>query len=794
MHREVMRAEGLTFTSRRADDETQSEFLASADNWFRPTMLAAGPDGALWVADMYRQTIEHPEWIPMSVQKQIDLRAGSDMGRIYRVFPVGSTPRKIPRLDKLSTEELVAAMDSPSGWQRDMVQQLLVWRDEKSAIEPLKKLANDSKRANRRVQALWTLELLGGLDADLIAKALKDPHAGVRRHAVRLAESHLVQAPQLGEGILALADDSDMQVQLQRAYTLGEWKDPRAGKALGELALRFNENRFMVAAVLSSVTADNLHEIVAKVLGGDTAQGDEKAQQPPGELLEQLVGLASTFDDDRTLAGALQRIGKANGGKYADWQLTALAGLLDALDRRGASWEKYDPSKDLAKMFAFARATVASEQAAEDERLRAVRLLGRSADQRAADITSLVALLVPQSSGALQTAAVDALGRLDNEGVPTALLAGWKSHGPALRSEILDALLSRDAWVKMLLAAIEKQQVPPGDVDATRRQRLLRFKDDDVKKLAAKLLSGAIESNRQQVLEQHASVLTMTGDATAGAVVYAKRCSVCHRLRGAGHEVGPNLASLTDYSPQSLLTAMLDPNRAVEAKYLDYIAVTTSGLTYTGMLANETGNSVTLMGQEGKQQTILRTDLDVLQATGKSLMPEGIEKDVSPQDVANVIAYLRGSGALRKSFGANHPALIKPVADGTLQLYPTTCEIYGPTIVMERLFKNLGKWQSENDRAVWSVEVPKAGRYAMLLNYACLDSSAGNTWLLEAGDKTLSGKVSSTGNAENYQEIRCGQIDLQAGTQQIVFRSQGPIKGNLLQLGGILLKPAAVVK
>ncbi len=113
----------------------------------------------------------------------------------------------------------------------------------------------------------------------------------------------------------------------------------------------------------------------------------------------------------------------------------------------------------------------------------------------------------------------------------------------------------------------------------------------------------------------------------------------------SAQNVGPDLASLTDYSPHALLTAILDPNKAVEAKFLDYLAITTSGLSYTGLLANETGNSVTLMGQEGKQQTILRSELEALQATGKSLMPEGLEKDLSQQDLANVIAYLRGSGA-----------------------------------------------------------------------------------------------------------------------------------------------------
>jgi putative heme-binding domain-containing protein len=257
-----------------------------------------------------------------------------------------------------------------------------------------------------------------------------------------------------------------------------------------------------------------------------------------------------------------------------------------------------------------------------------------------------------------------------------------------------------------------------------------------------------------------------------------------------GQDVGPNLASLSDYSPEVLLVAILDPNRAVEARFLDYLAITTSGLSHTGLLANETGNSVTLMGQEGKQQTILRSELEALAATGKSVMPEGMEKDLSQQDLANVIAYLRGSGAPRKQFDANYPRLVTPTADGTLQLYPTTCEIYGPTVVMEPLYKNLAQWQSENDRAVWNVELPQAGRYVMTLNYACLDEDAGNIWLLEAGEMKLTGKVDTTGSADRYQEIACGEIELAAGSGQIVFRAGGPLKGSLLQLGGIRLKPA----
>ncbi|HXG47234.1 MAG TPA: PVC-type heme-binding CxxCH protein, partial [Methylomirabilota bacterium] len=126
IHREVLVRDGASFLSRRAEDEMDREFLASADNWFRPTTLKTGPDGALYIADMYRLVLEHPEWIPDPIEPRLDLRAGADMGRIYRVFPTGAALRRPPRLDRMNAAELAAALDSGNGWQRDTAQRLLV--------------------------------------------------------------------------------------------------------------------------------------------------------------------------------------------------------------------------------------------------------------------------------------------------------------------------------------------------------------------------------------------------------------------------------------------------------------------------------------------------------------------------------------------------------------------------------------------------------------------------------------------------------------------------------------------
>src|SRR5262245_23307672 len=162
IHREVMKPKGVTFTSQRADDEQTSEFLASSDNWFRPTTIATGPDGALWIADMYRYVIEHPEWIPLDWQKKLELRAGHDLGRIYRVYPKDKTPRAIPRMDKMDAKKLVKALESPNGWTRDTAQVLIVQTPRKEPerdFGDLKKLyeiaASTKQPAASRIHALY---------------------------------------------------------------------------------------------------------------------------------------------------------------------------------------------------------------------------------------------------------------------------------------------------------------------------------------------------------------------------------------------------------------------------------------------------------------------------------------------------------------------------------------------------------------------------------------------------------------------------------------------------------------
>ena len=631
VHRIDLVPDGPTFRGRRAPGELDREFLASSDNWTRPTMLKTGPDGALWVADMYRAVIEHPEWIPDDWEARLDLRAGSEQGRIYRVYPVDRKPRPMTPLDRLDTPGLVAALDGPNGWQRDTAQRLLLHKDDRASAGPLRRLARASQRPKTRVQALWTLETLNALTADSVLIALHDPHPRVRRHAVRLGERFFEGHRELSEAALALGNDPDAEVRFQLALSLGNWPGPRAGRALAGLARRDGEDSWFRAAILSSATPH-----VETLLTVLFAESEETP--PPAWLIEPLFVLAGTTRDRRGMSGLIRALGTPAlpEGRFAPWQFAALAGLLDALK---GNPERAGTTESLGGLWKAARALAGDDTANEKERLAAVRLLGRDPRNQDADRDRLAGLLRPQVSNRLQLAAVAALGKTDDRKAPEALLAGWKGHSPQLRSAVLDAVLSRESWTGSLLSSLEDSCTPPAEIDPAHRRRLLDHRDPTLKARAEAIFRPATGS-RQTVLDRYRPALERPADPAAGAAVFKRTCAACHKLGGEGVEVGPDLASLTDKSPESLLTAILDPNRAFEAKFMNFNVQTTDGRVLSGMIASETATAITLKRQEGKEDVLLRAEIETMAASGQSLMPEGMEKDIKPQELADLISFL----------------------------------------------------------------------------------------------------------------------------------------------------------
>ena len=797
VHREVVSPAGVNFTSRRAPDEQVSEFLASSDNWFRPTTIKTGPDGALWIADMYRHVIEHPQWIPDTFQKKLDLRAGHDKGRIYRVYPIDQPPRAIPRLDRLKTLELVAALESPSGWQRDTVQQLVIDQRDPTAVPLLEKLAVESPRPETRVAALATLSGLGAISEKGVVAGLGDSHPGVRRQAVRMSENFAKQpSSTLLAKLIDLHTDADPHVRLQLAWTLGEFSHPTAAAALGKMLVANADDRFQFSALMSSVNNTNVEQVLATVLeSGREAKNSEF-------LVVNLLDLAAALRNERALSTLISHATRFEGENPEIWQFTALSRLLDSLARRNETiFENLKKSTApnvaeqrtaIERLFSAARRIVRDDSATVEIQVAAVRLLGRGSDQHETDLDILVTLLSPRTDPQLQSAAIGALGKLRDESIPKRLFANWRGLVAARRVQALDILLSRDGWAAQLASAVADEQVPRGDFDATRRQRLLNHRSADVRQKGAKAFAAALNSDRVKVIEQYRTAATTTGKAERGAALFGKNCSPCHRLAGVGYEVGPDLASLTDKSPEALLIAILDPNRAVEAKFMTYTAETKSGVVYTGLLANESGNSITLQNAEKKEQVILRADLEELVSTNRSVMPEGIEKDLSPTDVADIIAHVRSNVPLptRKEFAGNEPRLVTTDPLGILVMAATNCEIYGTTLIFEAQHQNLGYWSNLDDHAVWQIEIATAGKYAVEFEWACDGSVAGNPWQLAVAEETLQGMVGSTGDWDTYRRAKVGEVNLPKGKQRIVLSPGEKPQGAMIDLKAIRLKLA----
>jgi putative membrane-bound dehydrogenase-like protein len=806
VHREIVKPKGFSFTSWRADDEQQSEFLASADNWFRPTTIQTGPDGALWVADMYRFVIEHPQWIPKDWQAKLDLRAGEDKGRLYRVFPVASPPRALPRLDKMTVPELVGALDNPSGWQRDLAQMLLVQKKDYKAVVHLEKLFRDSKNPLARLHALCALDGMGELHRDYVAIALQDAHPGVRRHAVRLMEPHLKEWKYPSLRSLNLENDDDAMVRLQLAYTLGQWPDHKtAGLMLGDLALGESQDAYFLAAVFSSVNRDNFAFFADRVVGA--------AGKLPGSLLmEKLVKLGASLPPPEIAAAAkdkkmggiallLEAIGTPVDGQFTANQLAALGTYVDALDQQNQSLLKLTQQgsdqigiavQGLKPVFAEARIIAVNPQAPLEQRQLAARLLGRGLDEQEGDRKVLTSLLTPQTPAELQVVAVATLGKVRTIDSAKVMLAGWKGYGPAVRAQVLDTLLGRLEWVPPLLDVIDNKLILPSEVDAIRRQRLLEHKTESIRVRAQRIFGASTSVDRLKLVDSYRPALALKGDAGKGSALFQKTCAACHQLGGLGQPVGPDLAAEAGKPGEVLLIAILDPNAAVETRYISYTATTKNGLIVSGLLASETGSSITLIAADGKKHVMARADLDELASTGKSVMPEGLDKDITVDQMADLLAFLRQYAAVpkRKTFEGNTPALVTANADGALTLLPSNCEIYGRTLILEKQHGNLGAWQSVDDRAVWIVEVPKAGKYAVWLDWACDKANAGNSLVLEVAGKTaLTVKVGSTGNGETYRYAKIGEIVLEAGRQTLVVRAASTIQGALVDLKGITLVP-----
>tara|TARA_R110002111_G_scaffold144910_2_gene211235 strand:- start:36671 stop:41830 length:5160 start_codon:yes stop_codon:yes gene_type:complete len=640
----ILEEQGVSFVSHRDPAEQPYDFFASEDRWTRPVMARTGPDGALWVVDMYRYMIEHPDWLTPEGREELKpfYRHGDDRGRIYRVVKQGTPVRQIPDFTQMSTPELVAALNSPNGIQRDLASQTLQWRNDAAAVKPLQQLVKQGKSPLARLQALCTLDGLSQLSPDILQAGLTDQNPGVRRQAIRLSEAVAKKHPELITLAVKLSHDADAKTRLQLAYSLGEWDSAASARTIAQMLMENSNDAYLSAAVLSSLNQQN----IAGVMEAALAQNESPAAR---EIIGKLLTLSVAMKQKSTTQNGLEKIAELDSREHYAWQCQSIASVLDALKSQKSSLAELVDQKteqgqkllsQIASLKQQAREVAFDAAADQSDRIAAIALLGRDAQTREQEIGELGTLVSPQVTYPIQAAAVKQLGTFSDDAVSEVLLRGWNSHGPQLRSEILGLLISRPNWTSRLLDTIESGQMGAGDINASVRQTLAGSRDAKIKDRVKQLLANSGSVDRRAVLKAHQNVLALEGVSGRGVPLFKKHCATCHKLDNVGVDIGPNLRSLTDRKPASLLTSILDPSASVDGKYVTYIAVTEDGLTFTGMMGSETGNSITLVAQGDKKKTILRGQLEEIRSTGKSLMPDGLEKELTAQDLADLIAYL----------------------------------------------------------------------------------------------------------------------------------------------------------
>jgi putative heme-binding domain-containing protein len=596
----------------------------------------------LYVADMYRYMIEHPHWLTPEGRAALlpHYREGDDTGRIYRIVREDSARRAPVRLDRLNTRELVAALDSPNGWQRDKAQQMLLWKNDLSAVAPLDALARDNANPLARLHALCTLDGLGALEPALVKRALSDPHPGVRENALRLAETR--GSPEVIAAAVGRVDDPDLKVRMQLAFTLGEWTDSGAGEALGRLAIRHHDDPFLLAAVMTSAVPHGEALVNAAVKAGGVALD---------ALGEPLLNLSLALNRRDLVAELLKPVFADKAGVHSPGQIRAFAAFLDVLASRkttlnGLADAGSDDvlSKQLQRaerLFATAREIAQGEQHPAGERIAAAGLLGRIPAHRNDALALLSGWLAPRNAPEVQHLALRAMAITGDANVAERVTHAWPAFGPKARQSALDVLLSREAWAFDLLQRIQSGEISAGALDAARRSRLLRHSSQRVRQLAGAVLEGDGALTRRAVVESYRPALALAGDALRGGAVYARLCLQCHARAGQGSDLGPDMISVADHSAEKLLVNILDPNTDIQPGYQAYTCILTDGDELYGLIAAETANSITIRLADGSARTVLRENIVSLHSSYLSLMPEGLEAGLTHQELADLIEFVK---------------------------------------------------------------------------------------------------------------------------------------------------------
>jgi uncharacterized protein len=680
----VLRREGSHFRS-----HNPFNLLASDDEWSAPILAEVGPDGNVWVIDWYSYIVQHnPTPIGFRTGKgaayETDLR-DTKHGRIYRIVYDGpgakssGTGARPFSLAGATPQKLVETLRHDNRFWRRHAQRLLVERGRRDVLPALLGLLRDPGVDPvglnvGAIHALWTAHGLGALDggdAEATAAAyaaLRHPSAGVRRNAVQV----LPRGARSVDAILEaeLLQDPDAQVRLLALLALADQAPrPRAGEAVAlVLADPANAGDRWIPDAVTCAAANNSGAFL-RALAGQKGSSEKlltvaavvAEHYARGGPVDSVGGvLARLPEAEPGLAGAVVR-GLAKGWPAgrpprldgrAEQDLERLVARL-APERRGvlvklaAAWGSQRFEKYAAEVAASLLAQVRNESLAPAERVAAAReLVAHRATDRAL-VQTLLDQVTPRTPPELAAGLLRALQASEAPDAGRLILERFPEFTPAVRSAGVAVLLSRPAWTRALLSGAEKGQVLLAELSLDQKQALADHPDRSLRRRALELLrrGGALPNpDRQKVVEEFLPVTKVKGDPAAGKVVFKNQCAKCHVHGGEGTRIGPDLTGMAVHPKEELLVHILDPSRSVEGNFRSYNVTTKAGRVLTGMLASESRTAIELFDAEGKKQTVLRDEIDELVSSNKSLMPDGFEKQLSRQELTDLLEFLTQRG------------------------------------------------------------------------------------------------------------------------------------------------------
>lgn len=656
VHFDRLEPRGATFAARGATNGT--EILRSPDSWFRPVYLATGPDGALYVADLYRRTIEHPDYLPEAVRARTDFRSGRDQGRIWRISSA-KAPARASRPNRTSRNRReaptagirfpgdapgwVAELASANSWRRDTAFRLLRETRPANAFALLDRAVTNQVAGFTVVPALTLLDGADLLPDRTLLSGLYHPEAGVREYALRLAEKRLRTSPALLPAVLELAGDEDARVRFQAALALGFATPERADvvlPALARVAMLDGRDRWARAAILSSMNGyeraflavllrqpNTPGDPVVPMLSEYAAQlGRSVEPEDRGEVLNALFSQPA-FNLERTLAFM---------AGYGDGLRTAGATFAASLtNASGASLGRFRLLTDMARNLAGGTNTEPSL------RLQAVRVLGL--DTNAASLPVLARLL-DDAPPPLPDAALEALARREEPEAARLLFGAprWNRFTPGQRATLLGRAGASPILQLALLDAVQRGDLPATAIDPTTREMLRKSPRPEVRTQAETLFQKVTPADRQKALGEARAALALAGQPAAGREVFKRLCAACHRLDREGVAVGPDLFGIRNQSKEAILLHLVIPDLEVAPQFLAYECETRDGRIRSGLLMGETTTTVTLRQAQGVEEIIPRSQIVRLAASPSSLMPQGLESSMTSQELADLLAFLRG--------------------------------------------------------------------------------------------------------------------------------------------------------